>query len=127
VYSDFAVLYFRRFFEGFRCRLRPPAVCILYKPRETPPPGLPLPGGTVYEGLFFTAAESRAYWKERVPLPEALKRIENGAKATGGLTRNFVSYTIVSILFIIYITADTFDLAAAATGGSALVFAPVLR
>jgi hypothetical protein len=45
-------------FHGFRCRLRPPAVCILYKPRETPPPGLPLPGGTVYEGLF-TAAESR--------------------------------------------------------------------
>ncbi len=61
VYSDFAVLYLRRFFEGFRCRLRPQAVCILYKPRETSPPGLPLPGGTVYEGLFFTAAESRAY------------------------------------------------------------------
>jgi len=95
------VLYLRRFFEGFRCRLRPPAVCILYKPREIPPPGLPLPGGTVYEGLFFTAAESRAYRKERVPLPEALERIENGAKATGGLTHNFVSYTIV-FMFIIY-------------------------
>ncbi len=43
--------------------MRPPFVCILYKPREIPPPGLPLPGGTVYEGLFFTAAESRAYRK----------------------------------------------------------------
>jgi len=64
--------------------LRPPAVCILYKPREIPPPGLPLPGDAVYENLFFTAAESRAYRKERVSLPEALERIENGAKATGG-------------------------------------------
>ncbi len=67
--------------------MRPPAVCILYKPRETPPPGLPLPGGTEYEGLFFTAAESRVYRKERVPLPEAPERIENGAKATGDLTQ----------------------------------------
>ena len=125
------MLYLRRFFEGFRCRLWPPAVCILYEPRETPPPGLPLPRGTVYEGLFFTAAESRAYRKERVPLPEALERIENGAKATGDLTHNFVSYTIVFML-IIYIlyTADTFnlsDFAAAATSGSASVFALVLR
>jgi len=45
----FVVLYFRRFFEGFRCRLRPPAVCILYKPKEQPPPEVPLPGGTVYK------------------------------------------------------------------------------
>ncbi|MCC6066964.1 MAG: hypothetical protein LM562_04240 [Pyrobaculum sp.] len=125
------MLYLRRFFEGFRCRLRPPAVCILYKPRETPPPGFPHLGGTVYEGLFFAAAGSRAYRKERVPLPEALERIENGAKAAGGFTHNFVSYAIV-FMFIIYIlyTADTFDLsdfAAAATGGSALVFALVLR
>jgi len=63
----FVVLYFRRFFEGFRCRLRPPAVCILYKPKEQPPPGLPLPGGTVYEGLFFTAAiiiDERAWLHE---------------------------------------------------------------
>ncbi len=81
--------------------MRPPADCILYKPRETPPPGLPLPGGTVYGGLF-SVAESRAYRKERVPLPEALERIENGAKATGDLTHNFISYTIVST-FIIYI------------------------
>jgi hypothetical protein len=87
VHSDFAVLYLRRFFEGFRCRLRPPAVCILYKLRETPPPRLPPPGGTVYEGLFFTAAEFRAYRKERVPLPAALERIDNGAKATGDLTQ----------------------------------------
>jgi hypothetical protein len=81
------VLHLGRFFDGFRCRLRLPADCILYKPRETPPLGLPLPGGTVYEGLFFTSAVSRAYRKERVPLPEALERIENGAKATGGLTQ----------------------------------------
>jgi len=124
------VLYLRRFFERFRCRLRPPAVCILYKPRETPPPGLPLPGGTVYEGLFFTAAESRAYRKERVPLPEALERIGNGVKATGGLTHNFVSYIIVFMFLIHTYTADIFDLsdfAAAATSGSALIFALVLR
>ena len=50
------MLYLRRFFERFRCRLRPPTVCILYKLKESPPPELPLPGGTVYEGLFFTAA-----------------------------------------------------------------------
>lgn len=115
------MLYLRRFFEGFRCRLWPPAVCILYKPRETPLPGLPLPGGTVHEGLFLTAAESRAYRKERVPLPEALERIENGAKVTGDLTHNFVSYTIVFMLIYILYTADTFDLsdfAAAATSGS---------
>ena len=55
LYTVSIVLYFRRFFEGLRCRLRPPAVCILYKPKEQPP-GLPLPGGTVYGGLFFTAA-----------------------------------------------------------------------
>ncbi len=52
----FAVLYLRRFFEGFRCRLRPPAVCILYKPKESTPPELQFLGGAVYEGLFFTAA-----------------------------------------------------------------------
>jgi hypothetical protein len=63
----FVVLYFRRFFEGFRCRLRPPAVCILYKPRETQPPEDPVLGGTVYEGLFFTAAiiiDERAWLHE---------------------------------------------------------------
>ena len=67
LYTVSTVLYFRRFFEGFRCRLRPPAVCILYKPRQTPPPGLPLPGGTVYGGLFFTAAfilDERAWQHE---------------------------------------------------------------
>jgi hypothetical protein len=61
------VLYLRRFFEGFRCRLRPPTVCILYKLKESPPPELPLPGGTVYEGLFFTAAfiiDERAWQHE---------------------------------------------------------------
>jgi hypothetical protein len=191
----FVVLYFRRFFEGFRCRLRPPAVCILYKPKEQPPPEVPLPGGTVYEGLFFTAAiiiderawlhelqhirdapffsalrymlfaamftalqisivlktkseiitallfsasiasillkyvgEFRAYRREGVPLPEALERIENAAKATGGLTRGFVFSAIV-FLYIVYTvpTLNLFDFAAAVTGGSALVFALVLR
>jgi len=194
-----AVLYFRRFFEGLRCRLRPPAVCILYKPRQTPPPGLPLPGGTVYGGLFFTAAiiiderawqhelqhvkdapifsvlrymsfaallmalhatiasgttsgvatallffagvalallkyigEFRAYRREGVPLPAALERMENGAKAAGGLTRDFVFYAIVFmfILYTLYTALYTFKLpysAAAVAGGSALVFALVLR
>ncbi len=190
----FVVLYFRRFFEGFRCRLRPPAVCILYKPKERPPPEVPLPGGTVYEGLFFTAAiiiderawlhelqhirdapifsalrymilaamptalylhialkttseiimalifsanvalillkyvgEFRAYRREGVPLPEALERIENAAKATGGLTRGFI-FSIIVFLYIIYTvpTAQTL-FAATVAGGSALVFALVLR
>ena len=194
----FVVLYFRRFFEGFRCRLRPPAVCILYKPKEQPPPEVPLPGGTVYEGLFFTAAiiiderawlhelqhirdapffsalgysilavmptalylyialktkseiimalifsasvasmllkyvgEFRAYRREGVSLPEALERVENAAKATGGLTRGFV-FSIIVFLYTVYtvFTAQTLnlsDFAAAVAGGSALVFALVLR
>jgi len=195
----FAVLYFRRFFEGFRCRLRPPAVCILYKPKEQPPPEVPLPGGTVYEGLFFTAViiiderawlhelqhirdapifstlrymilaallmalhptialgttsgvatallffagvalvllkyigEFRAYRREGGSLPVALERIENGVKATGGLTRGFDFYAIVFmfILYTLYTALYTFKLsyfAAAVAGGSALVFAIVLR
>jgi hypothetical protein len=53
-YSAAALLLLRRFFEGFRCRLKPPAVCILYKPREQSPE-VPL-GGFVFPGLFFTAA-----------------------------------------------------------------------
>jgi hypothetical protein len=198
----FAVLYFRRFFEGFRCRLRPPAVCILYKPKEQPPPEVPLPGGTVYEGLFFTAAiiiderawlhelqhirdapifstlrytllavmftalhlyialkttseiimaeittamifsasiasillkyvgEFRAYRREGVSLPEALERIENAAKVTGGLTRNITFYIVVIALtvYIVSITIDNLPYSAVAVaGGSALVFALVLR
>jgi hypothetical protein len=192
----FVVLYFRRFFEGFRCRLRPPAVCILYKPKEQPPPEVPLPGGTVYEGLFFTAAiiiderawlhelqhirdapifsalrysilaamptalylyialkttseiitalifsasvasmllkyvgEFRAYRREGVSLPEALERIENAAKATGSLTRGFV-FSIIVFLYTVYTVSmalDLSDFAAAVAGGSALVFALVLR
>jgi uncharacterized integral membrane protein len=65
LHAVLAVLYFRRFFEGFRCRLRPPAVCILYKPKE--PPEVPVLGGTVYGGLFFTAAfiiDERAWQHE---------------------------------------------------------------
>jgi phosphatidylglycerophosphate synthase len=42
-----------------------------------------------------------AYRKEGVSLPAALERIENGAKATGGLTRGFVFSTIV-FTFILY-------------------------
>jgi hypothetical protein len=194
----FAVLYFRRFFEGFRCRLRPPAVCILYKPRGSTPPELQFLGGAVYEGLFFTAAfindeeswqhelqhirdapifsalrymffatmltvlhmtaflrtineiisallfsagvalvlrkyiaEFRAYRREGVSLPEALERIENAAKATGGLTRGFV-FSIIVFLYTVYTvfmaqTLNLSDFAAAVTGGSALVFALVLR
>jgi hypothetical protein len=192
----FAVLYFRRFFEGFRCRLRSPAVCILYKPKEQPPPEVPLPGGTVYEGLFFTAAiiiderawlhelqhirdapifsalryiiiavmftalhlyivlkttseittalifsasvasmllkyvgEFRAYRREGVSLPEALERIENAAKATGGLTRGFV-FSIIVFLYTVYTVPMAHNLsyfATAVAGGSALVFALVLR
>jgi hypothetical protein len=192
----FAVLYLRRFFEGFRCRLRPPAVCILYKPRESTPPELQFLGGAVYEGLFFMAAfinneeswqhelqhikdapifstlrymiiaamltahhmaiilrttseiisallfsagvtlvlhkyiaEFRAYRREGVSLPAALERIENGAKVTGGLTRNITFYIVV-IAFTLYIIAINIDLpysAVAVAGGSALVFALVLR
>jgi len=194
----FAVLYLRRYFEGFRCRLRPPAVCILYKPKESTPPELQFLGGAVYEGLFFTAAfindeeswqhelqhvkdapifstlrymffatmltahhmaiilrttseiiyallfsagvtlvlhkyiaEFRAYRREGVPLPAALERIENGAKATGGLTRNITFYIVV-IAFTLYIVNMTINInlpysAAAVAGGSALVFALVLR
>ena len=62
-------------FEGFRCRLRPPAVCILYKPKEQPPPEVPPPGGTVYEGLFFTAAiiiDERAWLYELQHIRDAL-------------------------------------------------------
>jgi hypothetical protein len=64
--------------------------------------------------------------RKRVPLPEALERIENGAKATGGLTHFRLLYHRVYV-YIIDIIIDIFDLAAAATGGSALVLALVLR
>ncbi len=193
----FAVLYLRRYYEGFRCRLRPPAVCILYKPRESAPPELQFLGGAVYEGLFFTAAfindeeswqhelqhirdapifstlrymffalmltvlhmtaflrtineiiyalffsagvtmvlhkyiaEFRAYRREGVSLPEALERIENAAKVTGGLTRNITFYIVVIALtvYIVNITIDYLPYSAVAVaGGSALVFALVLR
>jgi hypothetical protein len=46
----------KRFFDGFRCRLRPPAVCILYKPKEYLRQEAPVLGGFVFTGLFFTAA-----------------------------------------------------------------------
>jgi hypothetical protein len=53
-YSAAALFLLKQFFEGFRCRLRPPAVCILYKPKK--PPEVPVLGGFVFPGLFFTAA-----------------------------------------------------------------------
>jgi len=51
--------------------------------------------------LLKYVAEFRAYRREGVSLPAALERIENGAKATGGLTRGFVFSTIV-FTFILY-------------------------
>jgi hypothetical protein len=54
-YGAAALFLLRQFFEGFRCRLRPPAVCILYKPKEYLSQEVPL-GGFVFPGLFFTAA-----------------------------------------------------------------------
>jgi hypothetical protein len=71
------------------------------------------------------------YRKEGVSLPAALERIKNGAKATGGLTRGFVFSTIVFTFILYTFIADTFNLsdfaAMAVAGGSALVFALVLR
>jgi hypothetical protein len=46
-------------------------------------------------------AEFRAYRRKGVSLPAALEHIENGAKATGDLTRSFVFTTIV-FTFILY-------------------------
>jgi hypothetical protein len=54
-YYAAALLLLKRFFDGFRCRLRPPAVCILYKPKEYLSQE-PVLGGFVFPGLFFTAA-----------------------------------------------------------------------
>jgi hypothetical protein len=54
-YGASALFLLKQFFEGFRCRLRPPAVCILYKPKEYLSQEVPL-GGFVFPGLFFTAA-----------------------------------------------------------------------
>jgi len=51
--------------------------------------------------LLKYVGEFRAYRREGVSLPEALERIENGAKATGCLTRGFVFSTIV-FTFILY-------------------------
>jgi hypothetical protein len=54
-YGAAALFLLKRFFDGFRCRLRPPAVCILYKPKEYLRQE-PVLGGSVFPGLFFTAA-----------------------------------------------------------------------
>jgi hypothetical protein len=75
--------------------------------------------------------EFRAYRREGVPLPEALERIENAAKPTGGLTRGFV-FSIIVFLYTVHTvsmaqTLNLFDFAAAVAGGSALVFALMLR
>jgi hypothetical protein len=56
MYGAAALFLLKRFFDGFRCRLRPPAVCILYKPKEYLPPEVPMLGGFVFPGLLFTAA-----------------------------------------------------------------------
>jgi len=79
--------------------------------------------------LLRYVGEFRAYRREGVPLPEALERIENAAKATGGLTRGFV-FSIIVFLYIVYTVFMALDLsyfAAAVTGGSALISALVLR
>ncbi len=55
-YYAAALFLLKRFFDGFRCRLMPPAVCILYKPKEYLPPEVPMLGGFAIPGLFFTAA-----------------------------------------------------------------------
>ena len=55
-YNAAALFLLKRFFDGFRCRLRLPAVCILYKPKEYLPPEVSMLGGFVFPGLFFTAA-----------------------------------------------------------------------
>jgi hypothetical protein len=112
----FAVLYSRRFFEGFRCRLRPPAVCILYKPKEQPPPEVPLPGGTVYEGLFFTAAiiiDERAWLHELqhirdAPIFSALRYIIFAVMFTA-LQVSIVSKTTSEIIMAEIITALIFS------------------
>jgi hypothetical protein len=54
-YNAAALFLHKRFFHGFRCRLRPPAVCVLYKPKEYLRQE-PVLGGFVFPGLFFTAA-----------------------------------------------------------------------
>jgi len=78
--------------------------------------------------LLKYVGEFRAYRREGVPLPEALERIENAAKATGGLTRGFV-FSIIVFLYIVYtVPMDNLSyFAVAVVGGSALVFALVLR
>ncbi len=45
--------------------------------------------------------EFRAYRREGVSLPEALERIENAAKAIGGLTRGFI-FSIIVFLYTVY-------------------------
>ena len=49
-YGAAALFLLKRFFEGFRCRLRPPVVCILYKPEK--PPEVPVWGVCVSGSLL---------------------------------------------------------------------------
>jgi len=78
--------------------------------------------------LLKYVGEFRAYRREGVSLPEALERIENAAKATGGLTRGFI-FSIIVFLYIVYtVPMDNLSyFAAAVAGGSALISALVLR
>ncbi len=81
--------------------------------------------------LLKYVGEFRAYRREGVSLPEALERIEDAAKATGSLTRGFV-FSIIVFLYTVHTvpmaqTLNLSDFAAAVAGGSALVFALVLR
>jgi hypothetical protein len=54
-YGAAAFFLLKRFFDGFRCRLRPPAVCILYKPKEYLSQEAPVLGGA----LCFRVSSSR--------------------------------------------------------------------
>jgi hypothetical protein len=84
----------------------------------------------LYSDTYKYVAEFRAYLREGVSLPAALEHKENGAKATGDLTRSFVFTTMSLRSYSTLCMADTFnlsDFAAAVAGGSALVLALVLR
>jgi hypothetical protein len=95
----------------------------------------PLFSATVLIAILPYAMEFRAYRREGVPLPAALEHIEAGKKIFGGLPRNHIFYLV--LIFWTAYQAVTYgqphpDLppnyaAMAVAGGSALVFALVLR
>ncbi len=77
--------------------------------------------------LLRYVGEFRAYRREGVSLPETLERIEDAAKATGSFTRGFI-FSIIVFLYTVHTVSMAQTLfAAAVAGGSALVFALMLR